>query len=155
MSGAGTSELSRNANVLDLVSGKDSDSDGVPDAADNCPGVANPTQRDSDGDGLGDACDRARFHRADPNHDGRTDISDGVYLVNFLFRGGPPPPCLESADANNDGDVDISDPIWTLGYLFRASPPPRAPGPATVPCGLDPDPPGSAGDLGCAEYERC
>ncbi len=35
----------------------DSDGDGVPDADDNCPLVANPDQRDFDGDGLGYACD--------------------------------------------------------------------------------------------------
>ena len=35
----------------------DADGDGVPDAIDNCPTVANPSQADSDGDGIGDACD--------------------------------------------------------------------------------------------------
>lgn len=35
----------------------DTDSDGVPDATDNCPRTANPDQADSDGDGIGDVCD--------------------------------------------------------------------------------------------------
>jgi hypothetical protein len=35
----------------------DQDADGIPDACDNCPAVANPAQTDTDGDGLGDACD--------------------------------------------------------------------------------------------------
>ena len=33
------------------------DGDGVPDAADNCPGTTNADQADADGDGAGDACD--------------------------------------------------------------------------------------------------
>jgi hypothetical protein len=33
------------------------DPDGVGDACDNCPSVANPGQEDADGDGIGDACE--------------------------------------------------------------------------------------------------
>lgn len=35
----------------------DRDSDGVEDAKDNCPGVANPSQANADDDAAGDACD--------------------------------------------------------------------------------------------------
>jgi hypothetical protein len=35
----------------------ESDGDGVPDAVDNCPAIANPGQADADGDAIGDACD--------------------------------------------------------------------------------------------------
>ncbi len=37
--------------------GHDEDGDGIDDACDVCPFVADPAQLDSDGDGVGDACD--------------------------------------------------------------------------------------------------
>ena len=38
------------------VYAQDGDGDGVPDASDNCPLIANSTQSDCDGNGVGDAC---------------------------------------------------------------------------------------------------
>jgi hypothetical protein len=43
----------------------DTDGDGVQDANDNCPSVANAGQQDTDGDGVGDACNQA----VDPDGD--------------------------------------------------------------------------------------
>ena len=53
----------------------DVDGDTVPDSADNCRNVANPTQTDTDGDGVGDACDNAP---TDPNPDQLDEDADGV-----------------------------------------------------------------------------
>lgn len=39
----------------------DADSDGIPDATDNCPDRANPGQADKDGNGTGDACEPPRL----------------------------------------------------------------------------------------------
>jgi hypothetical protein len=46
-------------NGVELSVTEDWDCDGVPDAYDNCVGIANPTQTDSDGNGIGDACEAA------------------------------------------------------------------------------------------------
>ena len=39
------------------LAGHDEDHDGVPDATDRCPGIADPDQQDGDDDGVGNACD--------------------------------------------------------------------------------------------------
>jgi hypothetical protein len=59
--------------VLPAPPAADADGDGVPDAADDCPGVANASQADGDHDGVGDACEVAG-PGDDPPVEGRTVI---------------------------------------------------------------------------------
>lgn len=47
----------------------DADSDGVADAEDNCPQVANPDQVDTDGNGTGDACEAGNTDATTGNPD--------------------------------------------------------------------------------------
>jgi hypothetical protein len=54
---AAASVTTGNTLATATAGGPDQDGDGIPDATDNCPTVANPTQTDTDGDGVGDACD--------------------------------------------------------------------------------------------------
>ena len=46
--------------TIHKVGGVDSDGDGVPNATDNCPNVANADQTDTDHDGVGDVCEAHR-----------------------------------------------------------------------------------------------
>ena len=50
----------------------DTDGDGIPNATDNCPSVANPTQADCDGNGVGDACETF----TDCNANGIADVCE-------------------------------------------------------------------------------
>ncbi|MDH3890273.1 MAG: CHRD domain-containing protein [candidate division Zixibacteria bacterium] len=52
------------------------------------------------------------------------DISDLVYLVDFMFTGGPPPVNPGAADLNGDGVIDISDLVWLVDFMFTGGPPP-------------------------------
>ncbi|MCB2201744.1 PQQ-dependent sugar dehydrogenase [bacterium] len=56
------------------------------------------------------------------------DLSDLIYLVNYLFLGGPSPDCLAEANTNGDlqGTVDLSDLIYLVNYLFLGGPAPAA-----------------------------
>lgn len=93
--------------------------------------------------------DTPHFVRGDGNADGEVNITDGIFVLNFLFLGGPSPPCPEASDANDDGEVNITDGIYVLNFLFLGGPAPPDPGTS---CG--PDPVGSP-DLGCDTYESC
>ncbi|HOD67568.1 MAG TPA: PKD domain-containing protein [candidate division Zixibacteria bacterium] len=57
------------------------------------------------------------------NGDG-PNIADLIYLVDYLFRGGPEPP--SAATANIDGllPVNVVDLTSLVGYLFGTGPPP-------------------------------
>jgi hypothetical protein len=67
-----------------------------------------------------------RFMYGDANQDGKVTVSDVVYLVNYLFKGGPEPWLLLS-DCNNDEKVTVSDVVYLVNYLFKGGPIPVTP----------------------------
>ena len=52
------------------------------------------------------------------------DISDLVYLVDFMFTSGPVPSCLEEADINGASPIDISDLVAIVDFMFTGGPAP-------------------------------
>jgi len=64
------------------------------------------------------------FARGDVNRDGEIDAADVLYMINYLFVGGPEPIPWESGDVNCDGIVDITDAVSLINYLFIAGPSP-------------------------------
>ena len=64
--------------------------------------------------------------------DGTMNVSDLTYLIDYLFREGPPPANMEEADINRSGssgdpEVNVSDVTYLVDYLFRG-------GPGPLPC---------------------
>lgn len=59
-----------------------------------------------------------KFVRGDASGDRVVDISDAVFVLSFLFLGGPSSCCDDALDANDDGVVDIGDPVFALNFLF-------------------------------------
>jgi len=111
----------------------DTDSDGIPDAEDNCPQIPNPDQKDSDGDKIGDACDDTPqpepITRVSPDVDGDgipdaedncpqtpnpdQKDSDGDKIGDACddtpTGEQPPPVAPPPPDADNDGIPDAED----------------------------------------------
>ncbi len=85
------------------------------------------------------------FQRGDSNGDRRINLSDVIFVINFLFRSGDPVRCGDAGDVNDDGTINVTDPIFFLDYLFRGGPKP--PPPLT---GLGEDP--TDDSLDCQEY---
>jgi hypothetical protein len=59
----------------------------------------------------------------DDDGDG-VNIADLVYLVDYMFNDGPPPPCPEAAniDADPGGTIEISDLVYLVDFMFNDGP---------------------------------
>ncbi|OGC81052.1 MAG: hypothetical protein A2W07_04930, partial [candidate division Zixibacteria bacterium RBG_16_43_9] len=62
------------------------------------------------------------FSTGDVNQDGKISISDAVYLINYLFKGGPPPYLQYRGDVNCDQAVTVADVVYLVAYLFKGGP---------------------------------
>jgi hypothetical protein len=61
----------------------------------------------------------------DVNEDEIIDIADVVFLINYLFIGGPVPNPLALGDPSGDCSIDIADVTYLINYLFNAGPEPE------------------------------
>jgi hypothetical protein len=66
----------------------------------------------------------SRAKCGDVNADGVVSSADVVYLINYLFIGGPAPVPLEAGDVNCDGVVSSADVVFLINYLFISGPAP-------------------------------
>jgi hypothetical protein len=58
----------------------------------------------------------------DLNGDGRFNISDLTYMVNYIFANGNAPKDYLRGDYDGDGSVTIGDAVFLLNYLFGPFP---------------------------------
>ena len=66
--------------------------------------------------------------RGDADRSGAINVADLTYLVDFLFKGGPAPPCLDEGDVDGSGGlINVADLTYLVDYLFNG-------GPAPPPC---------------------
>ena len=63
----------------------------------------------------------------DANGSGSINISDAVYIINYIFAGGAAPNPLCLGDANGTGSINISDAVYIINYIFGGGPMPHCP----------------------------
>jgi hypothetical protein len=55
----------------------------------------------------------------DANDDDALDMVDILYIIAYLYKGGPPPVYIEATDVDGSGTVDMLDIIVLIQYLYR------------------------------------
>ena len=78
------------------------------------------------------------FKRGEANGDGAFNVSDGVFILLWLFAGGTQAACLDAADTDDNGAVNLIDAVRIFNFLFSGEEAPPAPGHNT--CGIDTTP---------------
>ncbi len=81
---------------------------------DNCD-IPLGVSSDENQNGVPDECETGC---GEMNDDGTINISDAIYIVNYVFIGGDPPDPLASGDTNCDGSVNVSDAVWIVNFVF-------------------------------------
>jgi len=61
------------------------------------------------------------YKSGDYNNDGELNVTDLVFLVDYLFRAGTAPAIC---DINGDNECNIGDLTYYVNYIFRGGPPP-------------------------------
>jgi len=65
--------------------------------------------------------------RGDANGDGMANVGDAVFLISYIFKGGPAPVPLAAGDANCDGQTNVGDAVYLIAYIFKGGPEPGCP----------------------------
>ncbi|MCK4858305.1 MAG: PD40 domain-containing protein, partial [candidate division Zixibacteria bacterium] len=79
----------------------------------------------SDRDGIRNIY-KMRIVCGDADGDCLVNIADVVYLINYIFGGGPAPVPLATGDVDCDNLVNIADVVYLINYIFGGGPAPCA-----------------------------
>ena len=63
----------------------------------------------------------------DVDSSGGINILDVVYIIDYLYRGGPLPADTLAADVDNSGGMNILDVTYLINYLYKGGPVPDCP----------------------------
>jgi len=55
----------------------------------------------------------------DADGDGIVNLGDLLFILSYLYKGGPPPDPLSTGDPNGDCTIDLGDVLSLTNYLYR------------------------------------
>ena len=60
--------------------------------------------------------------RGDVNKDNKKNLTDIIYLVNYVFKGGPAPDPVDLGNVNcSSGAPNLTDIIYMVNYVFKGA----------------------------------
>lgn len=68
----------------------------------------------------------SEYNCGDASGDGLINITDAVFIIQFIFNGGPPPQPTPAGDLNCDSITNITDVVYIIQYIFAGGPEPCA-----------------------------
>jgi len=75
-------------------------------------------------DGTAESIALCDYICGDANADGDSNVGDAVYIINYVFKGGPAPNPIEAGDVNGDGNCNVGDAVYLIAYVFKGGPAP-------------------------------
>ena len=67
------------------------------------------------------------YECGDANGDDDINLADAVFILNYVFKGGPAPDPPDAGDANCSSDINIADAVSLIHYIFHNGPAPCCP----------------------------
>lgn len=64
------------------------------------------------------------YMKGDADGSGFINIADAVFLIQYIFAGGPAPVPLEAGDADCNGFISVPDAVYLVLYIFAGGPAP-------------------------------
>jgi hypothetical protein len=60
----------------------------------------------------------------DANNDGRVNVGDVIYLINYIFKSWPSPQPPALGDSNCNYRTSLEDIVYLINFIFKNGPPP-------------------------------
>ena len=64
------------------------------------------------------------FLRGDANSDNALDMSDILFILNYLYKGGLAPASFDATDVNYDDEINVLDAEYLIRYFYKQGPSP-------------------------------